>query len=264
MTAAAAISTLRRDTAVGYALRAALLIVLVAGMTLGDGFVRTALLVAVAGTWMALSVGSRRGQVLASMAAPLIASGQFDEAEQHIGQALRSFSLSRQGKLLSLHHLAMLRHAQRRWPEAVALCRALVDRNLGSLSPLGRSARLVLAEGLLELGELYGAHGALSELYRERLPLGEAVRLLSVQLDYEARVGAWHKMLDGLPAKLRVTELMPAPDAGRTHALLALAARRVGQADVEAFLCRRAGLLTDVQELTERRPALRELWTTTP
>ena len=41
----------------------------------------------------------------------LIASGQFDEAEQEIEKVIRSFWLFRSVKLLSLHHLAVLRHA---------------------------------------------------------------------------------------------------------------------------------------------------------
>src|SRR3712207_6854480 len=54
-------------------------------------------------------------------------------------QALRSFSLFRAVKLLSVHHLAVLRHAQKRWQDSAMLCRALLGQRLGSLQSLSRS-----------------------------------------------------------------------------------------------------------------------------
>ena len=74
---------------------------------------------------------------------------------------MRSFSLFRTVKLLSLHHLAVLRHAQRRWRDSAMLSQALLRQRLGSLQGVSRSSRLMLADSLLELGDLRGAHEAL-------------------------------------------------------------------------------------------------------
>ena len=52
----------------------------------------------------------------------------------------------------------------------------------------------MLADSLLELGDLAGAHEALVSLYSQKLTLIEAMNLLVVQLDYESRVGAWPSM----------------------------------------------------------------------
>jgi hypothetical protein len=211
---------------------------------------------------MVLSYRSIRGSQMAAASPALIAAGQLEQAEQHIEEALRSFSLFRSSKLRSLHHLLILRHAQDRHAEAAVLCRELLGHRLGALSGLARSTRLVLADSLLEVGDLWGAHQALSGLYRERLTLGEALELTVVQLEYEARVGAWAAMMASVRRKSQLAELLSADKAARVQALLALAARRVGATDWETYLRRRAELLTDVNDLLSRRPALKELWTT--
>lgn len=260
MNASHAISTLRRDLAVGRGLRIFLFAMLIVGLAVSDAATRMVLLLTVGSLWIAMTIGSRRGSVLAAGVPSLIASGQYEQAEEQITAAIRSFSLFRQGKLISLHHLAALRLAQQRWPEAIVLAQALLSQKLGPLAGLARSARLILAESAIELGDFFSAHAAITELYTDRLPIGDAVKLLRIQLDYEAHVGAWDKMLDGVPAKVKLIELLPAGECSAAHASLALAARRVGRTDLEEFFCRRAGLLTDIQQLVARRPMLRELW----
>src|SRR5205823_4411539 len=175
----------------------------------------------------------------------LMASVQFDEAELRIERVLRSFSIFRTVKLLSLHHLAVLRHAQRRWRDSAQLSQALLRQRLGSLQGLSRSSRLMLADSLMELGDMRGAYDALAGLYNQRLTLAEAMNLLAVQLDYEARIAAWSAMVQNLPAKVQLAELMPSTSAARTQALLALAAKRTGRDDWHNWLRRRAELLTD-------------------
>ena len=92
---------------------------------------------------MTLGYHSVRGSQLASVSPSLIAAGQFELAEHQIEQALRTFSLFRTSKLLSLHHLAVLRHAQRRWMDAAELCTALLRQRLGALAGLSRQSRLI-------------------------------------------------------------------------------------------------------------------------
>ena len=264
MQAQSAIARIRRDLALGAMLNAMLLagvfICVLLGGAIENAYVDVALLMLLGLTWITLSYRSMKGSRLAAGSPSLIAAGQFDQAETQIDQALRSFSLFRTSKLLSLHHLALLRHAQKRFADAAELCRALLKQRLGGLKGLSRQSRLILADSLLELGDLRGSYESISALYQERLTLGEAMRLLAVQLDYLWRVHAWESMLEGVQVKVQLAELMNTPAAARTQALLALAARKLGRTEWEIWLRRRVELLCDVNQLISDRPILRELW----
>ena len=259
-----AIARLRRDLALSAWLRYVLL-----GLALFCVFIqlidRTPVIGSVAlalvGTVaLVLTARSMKGSRLAAVSPALIASGRFDQAEEHIAEALNSFSLFRNVKLRSLHHLAMLRHAQKRFGETAMLCHALLGEKLGPLSALSRSARLILADSLLEVGDVYGAYAALAALYQERLSLGEAVQLTSVQLDYLTRIGAWGEMVKGIEKKVELLELAPTKTNARGQAMLALAAKRVGMKDWEAHLRRRVELIAEPGELVKVRGVLGELW----
>lgn len=260
----AVISRVRRDLTVSTVLKVALALAAVVAIwspaALGDVANHSVLLVGVGVVWLVLSYRSLKGSRLAADAPSLIAAGRYEAAERQIDQVLSSFSLFRTTKLLGIHHLAALRHAQRRWNESALLSRALIRQRLGPLAPLARASRLILADSLLEMGDARGAHEAVTPLYQERLTLGEALQLLSINLDYQARVGDWRQMAHRIETKTQMAELMPAPQAARAQALLALAAKRVGRDDWASWLKRRAELLTDVQELCVRRPMLWELW----
>jgi hypothetical protein len=259
-----AIRALRRDLTISSFLKFSLLgiglVCLLMGPIFGSGTSLTIIILVVGGVWLLLSYRSAKGSSLAADSPLLIASGQFDEAEEHIEQVLRSFSLFRAVKLLSLHHLAVLRHAQRRWRESALLSQALLHQRLGSLESLGRSNQLMLADSLLELGDLAGAHQALAGLYRERLTLGEAMNLLVVQLDYECRISAWGAMTKNMVAKVQLAELMSAPSAAKTQAFLALAAMKQGRDDWAKWLAARAALLVDANALVVERPVLAEVF----
>ena len=260
LTAQAAIARLRRDLAIGAALKVTLAVALIIALSSRHDAVRTGAFFAIGAAWVAMTLGSRRGTALAAGSSSLIAAGLHDAAEAQLSQALRGFSLFRSSKLLGIHHLALLRHTQRRWDESAALSRALLRLRLGPLKSLGRSARLMLASASVNTGDLPTAYVAIVQLYGERLSLGESLHLLRTQTEYEARVGAWPSMMQNLPVKAQLAELMPAPDAATVQALWGLAARKTGRPDWEQWLCARAALLGDVQELTTRQPMLRELW----
>jgi hypothetical protein len=255
-----AIKTIHRDLTISRVLRGAVFLALVIVPSLNLGFSSGTLLVLLGVGWMTISYFSARGSYMAADSPSLIASGQFDEAEQEIERVIRSFWLFRSVKLLSLHHLAVLRHAQRQWRESALLSRALLRQKLNGLPGIARTTRLMLADSLLELGDLGGAHEALSSIYSYKLTLQEAMNLLVVQLDYESRVGAWQAMFANMPSKIQLAELMPASSAARTQAFLALAARKVDRLDWSEWLRRRAELLTDINELTTQRPILKQLW----
>ncbi|HZL37304.1 MAG TPA: hypothetical protein VFC78_18435 [Tepidisphaeraceae bacterium] len=255
-----AIHRVRRDITLGVMVKGVLLGAVLACLMFAHPSIRFLALTGVIGVWIALSMTSARTSRLAIDSPSLIAAGQFDEAEQHIDQAMRGFSLFSAVKLQSLHQLAMLRHAQRRWQESAALSSALLGQRLGATRGLSKASRMILAESLLEMNELGGAYGAIYGLYGEQLSLNEVLVLLAVQLDYESKIGAWHKMFSSAAAKVQLAELMPSHQAARVQALLALAALKVGRPDWARWLADRAQLLADVDKLTGERPILGELW----
>jgi hypothetical protein len=253
-----AIHRVRRDITLGVMVKALLLMAVLAAMLLPQ--FRFPALAGILGIWVALSVTSARSSRLGLDSPALIATGQFDEAERRIDQAMRAFSLFGPAKLRALHQLAVLRHAQQRWQEAAALCRALLNQRIGTNRGLTTPSRLILSESLLELNDMPGSFLALRELYSQQLSLEEVLNVLSLQLDYESRIGAWGKMFDGAPTKVQLAELMPSSAAARVQALLGLAAMKSGRTDWADWLRRRAELLTDVNSLTMGRPMLWELW----
>ncbi len=173
---------------------------------------------------------------------------------------MRAFSLFGPVKLRALHQLAMLRHAQHRWQEAAALCRAILAQRVGVTRGLVKPSGLMLTQSLLELNDLPGVFAAISGLYTQQLSLEEVLNLLSLQLDYESRIGAWGQMFTGAATKVQMAELMPAGHAARVQALLALAALKCGRTDWADWLRGRAELLADVNTLAAERPQLWELW----
>ena len=164
LSAESAILKTRRGVTLGAILRWAMIgaaIVAVLGEPLFDstGFLAVTVLMLVGAAWMILSFRSVRGSRIAADSSSLIASGQYDLAERHIAEALDTFSLFRTVKLMSLHHLAVLRHAQNRWQDSALLCRALLAQRPGpGGNGLDRSSRLILAESLLELNDLNGVY----------------------------------------------------------------------------------------------------------
>ena len=281
ITAERAIRTLRRDLTLGRALRfaagVAIAVVVVATSARGAGTWGFLVVVAaVVGSGL-VSVRLNRSARAAADSPQLIAAGEYDQAEEQIERVLGTFWSQRTAKLVGLHHLAVLRHAQRQWRESALLAGALLrlsrpgwvgrwlagqsTRQVAWLPPgLARTARLMLADSLIEMGDLAGAHDALAGLYAERLSLTEAMNLLVIQLEYEAHVGAWASMLANVGHKVQLAELLPTAPAARTQGLLALAAMRSGRDDLARWLRRRAELLVDPAEMVAQRPVLSEVF----
>ena len=140
------------------------------------------------------------------------------------------------------------------------LCQELLQQRLGALGGISRSTRLILADSLLNVGDLPHAHEALAGLYQQRLSLSEALELTVVQTDYLARVGAWEQMTQGIAQKVQLAELLPTEASARVQGLLALAAKKVGKSELADWLGRRAELLVDREDLVRARPILVELW----
>lgn len=265
ISAQVAISKIRRDITLSAILRWVLIAVavfsLLAGVFFDDPQTFTmSVLVGVGAIWVILGFRSMRGTRMAAGSSSLIATGQYDQAERQIAEAVRSFSIFRMAKLMCLHDLAMLRHAQSRWQESALICRALLSEQGEASGGLDRSSRLILAESLLELGDLPGVHDSLARLYQQRLTLREALVLLGVQLDYLSRVNAWEPMLVSAGKRIEMSELLPPQQSARMQALMALAADKTGRTELRDWLKRRVELLVDVERLCADRPILRELW----
>src|SRR5438067_4527402 len=148
-----AISRIRRDLTLSAFVRFLLVGVALACLLVGPfvnaGTLILFVLLTIGVIWVALSFRSARGSQMAQMSSSLIATGQWERAEQQIELSLRTFSLYRTNKLLSLHHLALLRHAQNSYQESALLCRPLLGQRLGRMNALSKSSRLILADALL-------------------------------------------------------------------------------------------------------------------
>jgi hypothetical protein len=258
------ITKFRRDLIIAGLLRATLMTValmcVIAPPVLGLRQDWMPILVAVGGIWIVLSYRSMQGTRIAADSPSLIAAGEFDQAENHINAALKRFSLFRTGKILSLYHLSVLRHAQSRWREAALLSQAVLSQKLGNMQGMARTSLLMLADSMIQLGDLRGAFAAMQRLFHHRLSLGEALTLQLLQLDYGWRIGAWDAMLQGVSGKVQMCELMPSINSARGQALLALAAYRTNRTQLAQWLRRRSELLAEPAEIAAGRPVLEEMF----
>ncbi len=264
MKAQMAISLVRRGRVLSNAIKAMLLLgagaALFVAPALGMGNDGSILLIVVGAVWVFLSFRSIRSSQLTAVSPALIAAGEFDQAERSIDQSLNSFSLFQTARVMSLHHLAFLRHKQGQFDEAVVLCRELMKTHRNGPVNLVRQNQLILADALLEMNDVSGAYGTISSLYQHRLSLIEALNLLQLELNYLARVGNWSQMVQNIASKVQLAELLLPPAAAETQALLAMGATRCGLGEWAGFLKRRVELLCDVPTLIAKRPQLQPLW----
>ncbi len=186
-------------------------------------------------------------------AAALLSVGRFDLAEPRATEAMGSFCLLRPVTLGAAALLAAVRHGQRRHAEAARLAAFVLARPEKLIAGNKRSVRLLLADALMELDATDAARAAIAPLYApasnpsDRLPLAEALKLLSIQLTLDAKAERWDQLRHRLAGKLHMVELMGPKDAARLTALL-LRAAEAGGADYEGWrdlLARRVALLAD-------------------
>ncbi len=258
--AESAISRFRRDLTLTTAVKGLLIGGALACGILMPRIDKTFIITGFLAIWLMLSFKSAQGSRLVADSPTLISLGRFDEAEASLDRALGSFSMFRTVKLLSLHHLAVLRYKQRRWDEAAKLCRALLAQRLGGLANLVKPSQLMLADALLQMGDVRGSYAAIASLYQHHLSLGEAMQLMVLQLDYETRIAAWPSAAAGLRQKVDMCELLPAKESARAQAMMALAAKKTDQAAWADWLAARVRLLADTNELVVRQPVLKELF----
>lgn len=215
---------------------------------MGAGVVAELVLLGAVVAWLALNAlsaaVSRRLPEVAAMT-----EVRPDEAEATIASLLRKRALVPWVRLMLYHRLAVLRHRQQRYDEASAICAAVLPRPLGPGSTARPHLLLMLAESRLQVGDTVGAYGPLLELYATRLTLVEALQRLALQTRYEVATGHVHAALHEAPKKVAMAELMPGPQCGAMHAMLAAAARAAGQEARAEWLWRRAELLCTPEQL---------------
>src|SRR5436305_2721585 len=127
-----AIARFRRDVTLSTLLKAALAagagaVLMLHFVPLGKSIPPTLLLMALGAVWLALWYRTMKGSRLAAESSTLIASGHLEQAEVQIEQSLRAFSMSRSVKSMGLLNLALVRLAQKRWPDTAVLCREVLS-----------------------------------------------------------------------------------------------------------------------------------------
>jgi hypothetical protein len=261
-----AIRRVNRSVALTWAIHALLALAVGGGLIVGSILQVPSILLASIPCilWVLLAVNGYRETHNAMRWPMLIASGDLEQAEQEIENAIHGFSVMRSVKLLSLHHLSVLRMAQRNWADAARLSKAMQGHHLSKDGSLKRASLLVLAASAARVGQMHDAYSALQRLRRMPLTLDEQLSLLHAESVYLGRLGAWDALAWRIDVKVRMAELMPTEYAVQTQAFLALAARRTGQSQWTGYLSRRCELLCDVAVLAGEEPVLAELWQHNP
>ncbi len=194
------------------------------------------------GLWMWINLSGARvvGQLPA-----ITAAVEMDprRAEAMIHGALRRWPLQRAIRVTLYHRLAAVWHHRGRFADASLVCQALLGQPLGRAKVLRGPLLLLLAECRLQCHDVYGAHAALAELSGIPLNAMELMQKVALQIRYEVTVHHDAAALADLAGKLALIELMPGPQCGALHAMLAVAARRSQRDELAGWLGRRAQLL---------------------
>ncbi|MEM9881588.1 MAG: hypothetical protein AAF800_01570 [Planctomycetota bacterium] len=177
-----------------------------------------------------------------------------DAGEARLDELQRQKLLPRWVRLMLLHRLAVLRHRQQRFAESAAIAQTvLTTARPGPAATHRGHLLLLLAEARLELRDLPGAWLALTELYRRPLGLHEALQRLALRTRYELSAGRPDAAVAGIDRKVALAELMPGPQCGALHAMLAAAARDAGRDDWHRALWPRVELLCGAEQLAQMR-----------
>ncbi len=199
-----------------------------------------ALLVLAIWFWLSLGQGAvtrRLGQITALLDVNLA------EAESQLAAALKRKALPRTIRVLLYHRLALLRHRQGRFAEVGSICHELLARPLGAADTVRTHLLLMLIESRLNCNDAGGAYQAMLALHSQPRSLMETLQLTAMQTRYEVMLGYDEAALKNLEIKVRLAELMPAPQCGLMHAMLAAAAHRSKRPALARWFRERAKLL---------------------
>lgn len=171
--------------------------------------------------------------------------------ETYLADGMRRRPIGRSIRLLLYHRLAVLRHRQGQFFEVGVIAQSLLAYPLRSVEHIRTHLLLLLAESQLRVGNPTTAHGAMQQLHKRKLQLVESLQLLALQTQYEVSLGYHADALNNLDEKIRLAEIMPGPQCGALHAMLATAANQTQRQTLADWLQRRAELLCSSKQLNE-------------
>ncbi|MCC6680109.1 MAG: hypothetical protein IT445_04310 [Phycisphaeraceae bacterium] len=166
------------------------------------------------------------------------------QAESMLVNLMQQRGLMRWVRLLLYQRLALLRHRQQKFDEAVAVVRAVLGRHMGPAESVRASLLLLLVEADLKTGQMHEAYHGLCALAMRPLPLIEQVQRMALQTQYEVMLGYSHAALHDVWRKVSLAELMPPAQCGAWHAQMAKAAQHARQQRLAQWLNERARLLS--------------------
>lgn len=164
-------------------------------------------------------------------------------AESELAAMLARKALQRSVRLLLNHRLAMLRQRQGRMAEVQTIAHELLRVRAASAAAVRSSLLLMAVESGLEIGDLTSAYAGLMELERQSLSSADALLCVWLRTRYELASGHDESAMSELDRRVAQAEMMPPPQCGAMHAMLAAAANRTGRTVQADWLRRRAALL---------------------
>ncbi|MEX2215739.1 MAG: hypothetical protein WD768_16630 [Phycisphaeraceae bacterium] len=206
-----------------------------------------AMLVALAG-WLGMAM-INTGAARRLARATLLMDFDHERAEAELAGALKPLALNRTLRILLYQRLALLRHRQGNYAESGAICQAVLNQPLGKAEHVRVPLLLILIESRLTEGDGVAAYAGIMQLRARPIALLESLQLLALQTRYEVQLGYDDSALSRIAEKTRMAELMPAPQCGAMHAMLAASARRASRAGLAAWLRGRAELLCSSEQL---------------
>ena len=215
-----------------------------------DTLVAVALIVGL-WVWLAL-VNARVAKAMPGLS--LLLDHDPSAGEAMLADLLKRRGLARWVRLMLYQRLATLRHRQERFAEAAAVAQSvLVTPNAGP-ADRGRGALLLLLlEARLELRDAIGAYLALVAVTQTPVSLTEALQRMALRTRYELMIGRDAAALEMAEQRLRLAELMPGPQCGALHAMMALAAKRVGDLPQHERWWKRVELLCSPEQVEQIR-----------
>lgn len=178
------------------------------------------------------------GQMLAGAAPP-------PAIERQLHLTMNRFTMYLSVRAALYHQMALLRRRQGRFDDVAAICAALLDVERIRLAvPVRTKVRLLMADVSLSRGDLLTAWQMLVALRTDRLSLVELMQMLELQTRYEYACGYYPLMLNDLPAKVTLAEIMPPGTGAAMHMMFAQAAWACERGTTATWLEKRGQLLS--------------------
>ncbi len=212
--------------------------------------VSVAFTILVVAAWIWMGTVSRRAADRLMRATAMLEQDPVS-AESYIAEGLRRKPIGRSIRLLLYHRLAVLRHRQGNFFEAGMIAQTMLGLSLRSVEHIRTHLLLLLAESQLRCDNPKAAHDAMHQLHARKLQLVESLQLLALQTQYEVSLGYHADALSNLNEKIRLSQIMPGPQSGALHAMLATAAKQLQRDKLADWLDRRAKLLCSDKQLEE-------------